>query len=84
MVADKDGLDMMLDLSNYRCYIVKLHLTVRLDWLPSILARLILDPINIMSWYGGLEPAYDVLRELGFPIGIYLSIENCPVTRKQR
>ena len=82
MVADQDGLDMMLDLSNYRCYIVKLKLTVRLDWLPTVLARLHLDPINIMSWYGGLEPAYDVLRELGFNIDIYLSIENCPVTRQ--
>ena len=79
MAADKDGLDMMLDLSNYRCYIMKLHLTVRLDWLPNILARLILDPINIMPWYGGLEPAYDVLRELGFPIGIYLSIKIFPM-----
>ena len=47
MVADQDGLAMMLDLSNCRCYIVKIHLTVRLDWLPSIWARLLLDPINI-------------------------------------
>ena len=82
MIADDEGLGVLPDMTNFRCYIIRHHLTTRLGWLPSVIARLLADPINVISWYGGLEPAYDVLRELGFKINIYLSIENFKMTKE--
>ena len=49
MRSDADGMDIAVDLPNFRVYIVKLHEVVRLDWLPKVLARIRREPINVLS-----------------------------------
>lgn len=80
----KDGLiplDIVPDLSNFRVYIMALKETVRLDWLPRTLNRLHSRPINVLSWYGGVETGLYAMLELGFRINLYFSIERDSVAR---
>ena len=76
------AIDIIPDLANLRIYIISLHEVVRLDWLPRVLKRLKAAPINMLSFFGGLEPTIDVMMGLGFKIGQYISVEKDQYVRQ--
>jgi hypothetical protein len=75
MLEGPRAYDIMPDLQNFRVYVIALGETVRLDWLHKIVARLCMDPIDILSLFGGIEPQIAVLKELGFRVRQCYSVE---------
>jgi hypothetical protein len=81
MMKGDGGFDIFPDLANFRVYIISLNEIVRLDWLPRVISRLKSEPINLLAWYGGLNPEVSVAKELGWRVRLCFTIENDPVAR---
>ena len=55
--------------------------TIRLDLLSKVKARLMSEPIGMISICGGCDPPLGMALNMGFRVEMYLSIEKCALTR---
>lgn len=82
MLSSDGGFDIMMDLANFRVYVISLHEIVRLDWLPRVICRLNSEPVNMIAWYGGLNPEVSVAKDLGWRVNMVFNIESDRMARE--
>ena len=69
------------DPANYRVYIGSIKETIRLDLLSKVKARIIFEPIGMVSICGGCDPPLGMALNMGSRVEMYLSIERYALTR---
>ena len=71
----------IFDPAIYRVYIGSIKETIRLDLLSRVKARLMPEPIGIISICGGCDPPLGMALNMGFRVEMYLSIEKYALIR---
>lgn len=75
-------LNAIIDIPNDRLFIGVLSLEVDTEPVIILVERQKLRPLRVLSLCGGMDATYGTLRELGYRIEIYHSVEINPTARK--